>query len=60
VAQHERIKVKVQQIQPQPSERSKLELLTWTFTLPADGEQKIEYRFSVEHPQDMQVRGLLT
>jgi uncharacterized protein (TIGR02231 family) len=59
VAQHERIKVKVQQVQPQPSERSKLELLTWTFTLPADGEQKIEYRFSVEHPQDMQVRGLL-
>ncbi|HLZ59247.1 MAG TPA: mucoidy inhibitor MuiA family protein [Ktedonosporobacter sp.] len=58
VPQHERIKIKVQQIQPQPSNRSKLELLTWSFTLPADGEQQIEYRFIVEHPQDMQVRGL--
>src|SRR5579859_1553470 len=58
VPQHERIKIKVQQIQPQPSNRSKLELLTWSFTLPANGEQQIEYRFMVEHPQDMQVRGL--
>ena len=58
VPQHERIKVKVLQIQPQPAEHSKLEMLTWKFTLPADGEQKIEYRFVIEHPQGLKVIGL--
>lgn len=58
VSQHERIKVKVQQLQPQPAERTKLELLTWDFTLAANAEQKIEYRFVVEHPQDLNIVGL--
>jgi uncharacterized protein (TIGR02231 family) len=58
VSQHERIKVKILQIQPQPAEHTKLEILTWKFTLPADGEQKIEYRFIVEHPQGLKVIGL--
>jgi hypothetical protein len=58
VAQHERIKVRIQQIQPPPAERSKLELLTWNVTLPAGGELKLEYRFVVEHPQGLQVIGL--
>jgi uncharacterized protein (TIGR02231 family) len=58
VSQHERIKVKVQQLQPQPAERTKLELLTWDFTLAANAEQKIEYRFVVEQPQDLKVVGL--
>lgn len=58
VSQHERIKVKTQSIQPAPAERTKLELLTWRFALPADGEYKVEYRFTVEHPQDVQVIGL--
>jgi uncharacterized protein (TIGR02231 family) len=58
VSQHERVRVKVQNVQPAPSERTKLELITWKFTLAADGEQKIEYRFVVEHPQDMRVLGL--
>lgn len=58
VSQHERIKVRVQSIQPQPGERTKLELLTWRFPLAAGGEYKIEYRYVVEHPQDMQISGL--
>ncbi len=58
VPQHERIKVKILQIQPQPVEQTKLAMLTWKFTLPADGEQKIEYRFIVEHPQGLKVTGL--
>lgn len=58
VSQHERIKVKTLQVQPQPEERTRLELLTWTFTLAADGEQKLDYRFVVEHPQNLQVIGL--
>jgi uncharacterized protein (TIGR02231 family) len=58
VSQHEKVKVKVQSVQPAPTERTKLELITWKFALAADGEQKIEYRFVVEHPQDMRVIGL--
>jgi uncharacterized protein (TIGR02231 family) len=58
VSQHEKVKVKVQNVQPAPAERTKLELITWKFSLPADGEQKIEYRFVVEHPQDIRVIGL--
>lgn len=58
VSQHERIKVKVQNIQPAPAKRTGLELLTWRFTLAPDAEQKIEYRFVVEHPQGMKVIGL--
>ncbi len=58
VSQHEKVKVKVQNVQPVPSERTKLELITWKFSLSADGEQKIEYRFVVEQPQDLRVIGL--
>jgi len=58
VSQHERVKVKVQSIQPPPNERTKLEMMIWQFTLAADAEQKIEYRFVVEHPQDIKVIGL--
>jgi uncharacterized protein (TIGR02231 family) len=58
VSQHERVRVRVQSVQPQPAERTKLEILKWRFTLPANGEQKIEYHFIVEHPQDLKVIGL--
>jgi uncharacterized protein (TIGR02231 family) len=58
VPQHERIKVKTQSIQPAPTERTKLELLTWRFPLAPDGEHKVEYRFTVEHPQDIRIKGL--
>lgn len=58
VSQHERVKVKVQQIQPPPAEHSKLEVIKWRFQLSADGEYKLVYRFTVEHPQNIQVIGL--
>jgi uncharacterized protein (TIGR02231 family) len=58
VPQHERIKVKVQSLAPQPTEHTKLDILTWEFTLPADGEQVVEYRFVVEHPQGLKIIGL--
>ncbi|GCE06276.1 mucoidy inhibitor MuiA family protein [Dictyobacter aurantiacus] len=58
VPQHERIKVRVQSITPQPAERTRLELLTWEQVLPANGEYTIEYRFVVEHPQGLRVVGL--
>jgi uncharacterized protein (TIGR02231 family) len=58
ISQHERIRVRVQHIQPPPTERTKLELLKWEFQLPPDGEQRIEYRFGVENPQGIRVIGL--
>ena len=58
VSQHERVKVRVQSIQPAPTERTKLELVTWKLPLAAGAEQKIEYRFVVEYPQDLRVTGL--
>jgi uncharacterized protein (TIGR02231 family) len=60
VSQHEQIKVKELRTQPQPDEQTKLKLLTWNLTLPPDGEQKVEYRFTVEHPHHMLVPGLPT
>ncbi len=58
VSQHEKVKVRVQGIQPPPKERTKLELVVWQFTLAPDAEQKIEYQFVVEHPQDLKITGL--
>jgi uncharacterized protein (TIGR02231 family) len=58
VPQHERIKVRVQSLTPPPTERTKLEVLTWEFALPANEEQHIEYRFVIEHPQGLKVIGL--
>jgi len=58
VPQHERIKVKIQSLAPPPTERTKLEVLTWEFTLPADEEQHLEYRFVIEHPQNLKIIGL--
>ena len=58
VSQHERIKVKVQNVLPLPQERTKLEILVWKFALPAAAEQTIDYRFVVEHPQDVVITGL--
>ncbi len=58
VSQHERIRVRILSIQPQPTEHTGLDLVTWEFSLAADGEKVIEYRFSVENPQNMRVTGL--
>lgn len=58
VSRHEKVKVRVQNIQPAPKERTKLELAVWQFTLAPNAEQKIEYQFVVEHPQEMKITGL--
>jgi uncharacterized protein (TIGR02231 family) len=58
ISQHERIKIKTLSISPQPTERTKLEQLTWEFTLAPAKEQNIEYRFTIEHPNDINVIGM--
>lgn len=58
VSRHEKVKVRVQSIQPPPKDRTKLELAVWQWSLAPDAEQKIEFQFVVEHPQDMLITGL--
>lgn len=58
-SRHEQIKIKLEQAQPAPAEKSDLNLLEWHLSLPAGGEQKIAYEYTVEHPRNLQVVGLL-
>ena len=59
VSRHEQIKVKLEQVKPEPAEKSDLNLLEWRFSLPAGATQTIEYEYTVEHPRSLQVIGLL-
>jgi hypothetical protein len=58
VAQHERIKVRLLEMRPQPDERTKLDVLKWEFTLSPEQERVFDVRFSVEYPRDLTVTGL--
>ena len=59
VSRHEQIKVKLDEVRPQPGEQTDLNLLEWQLTLPSGGEQTVQYEYSVEHPRNLQVVGLL-
>jgi uncharacterized protein (TIGR02231 family) len=58
VPRHERVKLRVLDIRPQPTERTRLEQLTWQLQLAPGEERRIEWRFVVESPADMEVTGL--
>jgi uncharacterized protein (TIGR02231 family) len=58
VPQHERIKVRLLEMRPQPDERTKLDILKWEFTLPPEHERVFDVRVSVEYPRDLTVTGL--
>ncbi|HEX6122594.1 MAG TPA: mucoidy inhibitor MuiA family protein [Ktedonobacterales bacterium] len=58
VPQHERVKVKTLDFRPQPSARTRLEQLTWELRLAAGEERRIEWRFVVESPSDLDLTGL--
>jgi uncharacterized protein (TIGR02231 family) len=59
VSKHEKVKVRAQSVQPLPKDRTKLELAVWQWSMAPDAEQKIEFQFVVEHPQDMRITGLV-
>lgn len=59
VSRHEQIKVKLDNVKPQPAELTDLNLLEWQLKLESGGEQTIQYEYSVEHPRNLQVTGLL-
>lgn len=58
VPRNERIKINVLDIRPQPTTRTKLEQLTWDLDLAPGEERRVEWRFVVESPTDMDVVGL--
>lgn len=59
VSRHEQIKIKLDTIRPEPQEKSELQLLTWKLTLAADSQESISYEYTVEHPRDLTVSGLI-
>ncbi len=59
VSRHEQIKVKLDNVRPQPTEQSDLNLLEWSLALPGGSEKIVEYDYTVEHPRNLQVAGLL-
>jgi uncharacterized protein (TIGR02231 family) len=52
------IKVKLRETTPNPAEHTDLGELTWNLALPAGQTATIKYRFTVEHPAQVQVAGL--
>ncbi|HEX9067504.1 MAG TPA: mucoidy inhibitor MuiA family protein [Ktedonobacterales bacterium] len=58
VPRNEKIRVTVLEMRPQPSERTKLEQLTWALSLAPGEEKPVEWRFTVEMPNDAPVIGL--
>ncbi len=59
VSGHENIKVKTEQVDPEPTEKTELGILKWELSLEPNEEQTIRFDFTIEHPRDMQVVGLL-
>jgi hypothetical protein len=59
VARDEQIKVKLDSADPKPAEHSELNQLEWALTLDKGAKRVIRFEFSVEHPRQMDVIGLL-
>ncbi|MCA9898344.1 MAG: mucoidy inhibitor MuiA family protein [Ardenticatenaceae bacterium] len=59
VSRHEQIKVKLDDVRPQPTEQTDLNLLEWQLNLVSGAEQTVRYDYTVEHPRSLQVVGLL-
>lgn len=55
LVQNEQIHLQVQQIQPEPAERSKVNLLKWVLQLKPQEKRKISVSYAVEHPEDLDV-----
>ncbi len=58
VPRHERIKLRVLDVRPQPTARTRLEQLTWELQLAPNEERRVEWRFVVESPGDLDMTGL--
>lgn len=55
---NEEIKVRLEAADPQPTEQTDLNLLRWEVTLKPREKRTVGFKFSVEHPRQMEVWGL--
>jgi uncharacterized protein (TIGR02231 family) len=58
VPRHENIKVKLDSVEPRPTEQTELNLLEWELAIPPGEERVVRFDFTVEHPREMSVLGL--
>ncbi|WIG59355.1 MAG: Aspartate ammonia-lyase [Ktedonobacterales bacterium] len=58
VPRSERIKLNVLEIKPSPATRTRLEQLAWELTLAPGEERRVEWRFTIEAPGDLELAGL--
>jgi uncharacterized protein (TIGR02231 family) len=58
VSRHERVKLRVLDLRPQPTTRTRLEQLAWELQLAPEQQQRVEWRFVVEAPADVSLTGL--
>lgn len=56
-SKNEKVKVKLIKTSPQ-IQLGELGRLAWELNLAANGKSEISYQFSIEHPKDIQVKGL--
>lgn len=59
VARHEQIKVRLDGATPKPVEPQELGVLEWKLSLADKAKTTITFEFTVEHPADMNVAGLV-
>ncbi len=59
VSRHEQIKVKLDDVRPQPTEQTDLNLLEWQLNLASGAEETVRYEYSVHHPRNLNVVGLM-
>ena len=58
VSRHEQIKVKLEQVSPEPAERSDLNIMEWQLSIKPETEANIQYEYLIEHPRTLKVTGL--
>jgi uncharacterized protein (TIGR02231 family) len=58
VPRHEKVKVRLLDVRPQPTARTRLDQLTWELQLAPNEERRVEWRFVVESPGDLDLTGL--
>ncbi|MFN2188167.1 MAG: mucoidy inhibitor MuiA family protein, partial [Candidatus Promineifilaceae bacterium] len=59
VARHEEIKVDIEKVDPKPIELSDLNLIKWEVMVQQNTEKSIQYEYTVSHPRQMRVVGLI-
>ncbi len=58
VPRHEEIKVKLEMVEPKPTQQSELNLLKWELAMEPKTKRTLRFDFSVDSPQEMEVVGL--